>query len=630
MDPPDPPDPHRRALLGKLRIPPPEPVQVASQRKRSAALVQPPLELPAVKKRSSGSSNTANPSASSSSAAANSFTTTGPQNSGEERLRDVTKGFFLENKLSARDIAKMSRGGLNSGAEDVGDLARSGARGRQPQNCARDLMRKFLKETDMPPLFWHNVQIWNADSHQPEQVEIPFLLPHQVLASVGDRWNLLGLNEATAPQIWNQFATQCGKLDLDPSCTVPLGLHGDGVPFTKKHSLELLSWNILGDATGDRVPFTGISKAYVCKCGCLGRHTWDSILEIFAWSMRAATMGVHPSLGPGGIELQGFSKSLAGKTMPKALLCQVRGDWPFLKALLSVPAWNNARICWQCTADKSGGPSDYREVSLTAAWRQHRLGTRGFFRTLQQQNLSPSTLFGAPGLLMEHVVLDWLHIVDLGISQDLIGNLLHELVLNGLPGNNKQERLHVLWDKMKSFYVANKSPVRLGELTLEMFERSGKSPKLRAKGGETRHLVPFAASVAAEMARTKGSDHWKRVSHMFHLLLECAKHAASTPFVPEDLARDSRKMCVLWKTLVGEAESKGDFTAWKMKPKVHLFQELCEYKALAFGSPELFWTYQDESFCGFLAKAAKRRGGQNFAATVPQRLLDRYRALRGS
>jgi hypothetical protein len=66
-----------------------------------------------------------------------------------------------------------------------------------------------------------------------------------------------------------------------------------------------------------------------------------------------------------------------------------------------------------------------------------------------------------------------------------------------------------------------------------------------------------------------------------------------------------------------------------MKPKVHLFQELCEYKAQLFGSPELFWTYMDESFCGFLALAAKRRGGRVAAAAVPDRLLSRYRAMRG-
>ena len=70
---------------------------------------------------------------------------------------------------------------------------------------------------------------------------------------------------------------------------------------------------------------------------------------------------------------------------------------------------------------------------------------------------------------MEQVVLDWLHIVDLGISQDLIGNLFHEIVLGGLPGANKNERLQSLWLRLKTFYVANKTTVRLGELTLEMF-----------------------------------------------------------------------------------------------------------------------------------------------------------------
>ena len=119
------------------------------------------------------------------------------------------------------------------------------------------------------------------------------------------------------------------------------------------------------------------------------------------------------------------------------------------------------------------------------------------------------------------------------------------------------------------------------------------------------------------------------MANIFHYLLECAKHAATLPFDPAAPATDCRKVCILWKYIADAAESKGDYKSWKMKPKAHLFQELCEFKAGMFGSPELFWTYQDESFCGFLAKAAKRRGGQNWAATVPQRLLDRYRALRG-
>ena len=152
MEPSEPFPPPRRAL-GKLRTGPPQAVATASTpKKRSAALVQPPLELPSVKRTSSNhpstsTSSTAVPSSSTSSSAdlvSHSFTTAGPQNSGQEKMREVTKEFFLENKLCARDIAKLSRGGVNSGADDVGDLAKAGAKGRQPQNAARDLTQTCL------------------------------------------------------------------------------------------------------------------------------------------------------------------------------------------------------------------------------------------------------------------------------------------------------------------------------------------------------------------------------------------------------------------------------------------------------------------------------------------------------
>ena len=127
----------------------------------------------------------------------------GPANVGQETMREVTKGFFLESKLSGRDIAALARGARNSGAGDVNDLAKVGAGGRHPQNAARNLMRALLKETDMPPLFHHPVKLWNKETNQQDMITIPFLLPHQVLASVGDRWNTMALDATGAPQIWS-------------------------------------------------------------------------------------------------------------------------------------------------------------------------------------------------------------------------------------------------------------------------------------------------------------------------------------------------------------------------------------------------------------------------------------------
>ena len=251
-----------------------------------------------------------------------------------------------------------------------------------------------------------------------------------------------------------------------------------------------------------------------------------------------------------------------------------------------------------------------------------------FFQSLAAQGLTPSTLFGCPGLTLDDITLDWLHIVDLGVAQDIIGNLFHECVLKGgIAGANKEERLKILWQKLREFYAAAKPASRLDNLTLEMFERAKQAPKLRAKGGETRYLVPFAEALSAELAQQHKGEHWTTVASLCSHLHACAKAIADQPFQAEKLQDHSKRMCVLWSALESEARALGSDTNWRVKPKAHLFQELCQYVCITHGSPEGFWTYKDESWCGIMAKSAKRRGGQKHASTVPERLLNRFRAL---
>ena len=201
-----------KQLTGKLRLAAPRPQDQSAKKRQkldadspatyapkplTAKLRQaPPARPPEQKRQKLDAGATAT---SSSSAPSSSSTTFGPRNVGEECLGEVTKGFFLENKLSSRDIATMARGGRNSGASDVGDLAKAGAQGRHPQNAARDLMRKFLKDTIMPELFWHDVSLWNPESMSKDAASLPFILPHHVLASVGDQWNTLALDATRAP-----------------------------------------------------------------------------------------------------------------------------------------------------------------------------------------------------------------------------------------------------------------------------------------------------------------------------------------------------------------------------------------------------------------------------------------------
>ena len=137
------------------------------------------------------------------------------------------------------------------------------------------------------------------------------------------------------------------------------------------------------------------------------------------WSFRALLAGKHPEIDPAGQALQDkFSKGVAGKDLGfHAFLMQFRGDWPFLKSLFSFPSWSSSAICWCCKADK--GEHNYKNCGENASWRKLRVLAEEFFRLLRAMGLTPSPLFEAPGMRLSFVTLDWLHIVDLGVLQDL-------------------------------------------------------------------------------------------------------------------------------------------------------------------------------------------------------------------
>ena len=79
---------------------------------------------------------------------------------------------------------------------------------------------------------------------------------------------------------------------------------------------------------------------------------------------------------------------------------------------------------------------------------------------------------------MACVVLDWLHVVDLGVGADVIGILFWEiLILPGLVAGAKAARLLFLWTKMQAWYARVKPPSKLDDLTEEMIKKSGEGKK---------------------------------------------------------------------------------------------------------------------------------------------------------
>ena len=95
------------------------------------------------------------------------------------------------------------------------------------------------------------------------------------------------------------------------------------------------------------------------------------------------------------------------------------------------------------------------------------------------------------------------------------------------------------------------------------------SPKLEAKGGETRCLVGCPAAL---------SQPWQEdvelnsIAAMANLFLELFLIVGCRPFNSEKAKTLCHKFCVLYAALHDKAVAEGR-PDWKLKPKFHMFQE---------------------------------------------------------
>ena len=93
----------------------------------------------------------------------------------------------------------------------------------------------------------------------------------------------------------NAYNTFCNTHNLHNSKTIPIGKHMDGVPFQKKETVEVISWNFMAFPKLERVLFGLVEKQLLCKCGCHGRCTIDGMFIAFVWSLGCLFVGKNPS-----------------------------------------------------------------------------------------------------------------------------------------------------------------------------------------------------------------------------------------------------------------------------------------------------------------------------------------------
>ena len=109
--------------------------------------------------------------------------------------------------------------------------------------------------------------------------DYPFLLPREMLSRIVSRADLSKFiaSNNEFPELFQRISEACAQVHLAQNSLIALGLHGDGAPFTKTDSMEIISWNFLSLPTADRIPITSVSKKIVdARANARGRRYFAS------------------------------------------------------------------------------------------------------------------------------------------------------------------------------------------------------------------------------------------------------------------------------------------------------------------------------------------------------------------
>ena len=73
---------------------------------------------------------------------------------------------------------------------------------------------------------------------------------------------------------------------------------------------------------------------------------------------------------------------------------------------------------------------------------------------MENQGIQACCIFDLPGVTLEMVCIDVLHCLDLGVSQDILGNILWEYLRSGLvEGSNQDKRVKSILREIKEHQV---------------------------------------------------------------------------------------------------------------------------------------------------------------------------------
>ena len=544
----------------------------------------------------------------------------------DKRFRANVSELFLDNTISADRALSLFEDAQAAGTRHIHDLAKPHpykSKSHFRKNAARDLRRRLLKGSAWPELYYTDIRVWDIPTQSERTVTCPMMLPHEILNCLCQSNSLDEMLSCSSMS--NRAAEHLRKMKEQPkvSNAAGLGLWIDGAPcnWDRTQSLECITLSfpgLQGSNKNIRVPITVLNRRFIIK-----DQTFEDILEVLSWSFICLSNGRFPLRRHDGSSW-GHTDKQRRKDAGQSLLCsaflvEMRGDWKMFAEILKVPVYNTkSGCCCKCNIKYDS----IREFNSNASWRQieNRLSHWQFVNRVLQSGHAISNLFKCPGFDTSCIALDWLHVVDIGVAADFLGNLFWAF-LPLQDGSANAARVSSLYRKIQAFYQANNVDNRLKNLTeLMLRKKSSASPKIRASASEVRELIGFAKQ-EAEASLDPTSMHQQTLLEATRHLHSCYSMLSHDAWDKTSMEMHCVKFCMLYKALEDSATAAGK-NLWRVKPKMHLFQELCFEDA----NPADSWTYRDEDFGGYLAASSRSRGGRATIQSVNEAVLNNFEA----
>ena len=177
--------------------------------------------------------------------------------------------------------------------------------------------------------------------------------------------------------------------------------------------------------------------------------------------------------------------------------------------MFKFPAWNTAiRMCWLCMASSSIAILAFTCCSSTAGWRGTKFSHEIFLQHLRDRNWEPPLfLLLVIGIRIECILIDSLHMMELGCTSHIIGNILVEAARRHFFGaSNIEDNIELMDLDLRKYQKRMKASSQLqGPLTKERLRTNG-YPKLKSKAAAARHMVGYALDLAIRMSSGEGMD----------------------------------------------------------------------------------------------------------------------------